>query len=247
MNENDIKKIDFFGKKIWKSQNVQASSNKYKTFNKLMQEFYIGSHMIFEDADIDEYKEFLKNKNIKDRVSTHYGKVGSHMQHSLKGKQLPETLFARGDFAISEDNEVMTQKTKGAYAKLKPGFTEIENVIKRENLCFLPFEEQKKRSKIIHAIWMQNENRSDGKSWLEALKNKEYLAHRLLDVPYYLLLKLESSIIRKTCSILKKPISSMMDQWLNRVQVTHYTSKKMGAGLSDNMPIYLRKRSLKEE
>lgn len=152
--------------RIWNSANVQSQvgPEKYNTYERLMSEFYSGTHMLFEENDDESVLTELERQighGIEVRDSSHYGKVGAQKHRHIRGEHLPETLFFHGLFAKNEE----AQKDE---CPIVPGkYAPAEHP---RDLCF-------------KAFWIQTERNPDGPDWTSWLK------HRTLDFVQYFFLK----------------------------------------------------------
>src|SRR5262249_2937136 len=127
----------------WESKNVQGNKNEYEKYKELMTEFYIGSHMLFEERDegsiLSELETKIK-KGIEERYSSHYKPVGTERHHHVRARQHPEILFHKGTFLHGQP---------GKYA---PDSSKDENQFK--------------------AFWIQTERTPDGPNFLSMLKHR---------------------------------------------------------------------------
>jgi len=149
LEKNEALLLDVISKRIWDSKNVQEKpkEKQYEEYKRLMTEFYVGSHMLFEEADDESILELLENQigpGVEPRFSSHYGKVGDEVQHHIMGKQLPELLFHHGIFKQKKERVI-----PGSYSKID-----------------LPKDKQFK------AFWIQAERTPDGPSRLSWLKHR---------------------------------------------------------------------------
>lgn len=160
--------LDMISKRIWSSKNVQqkASNEKYGEYKKLMTEFYVGSHMLFEEKENESVLKQLERsirEGIENRVSSHYGKVGAETHRHIRGKQLPETLFYHGIFNLKGGKK--KQVVPGIYAHGQKN----SRVFSKSNQ--------------FKAFWIQTERTPDGP------KFKNWLKHRSVDFLQYFFLK----------------------------------------------------------
>jgi hypothetical protein len=166
-SKNDQVLIDRISQMIWESK------QDYEKYKKMMQEFFIGTHMLFVETEKgNSTLEYLrKNATVNFRVSSHYGKVGAQTHNHIMGTQLPEVLFHEGDFG-KKDKKIL----KGKYFEKPMNHNP-------ELPCFILSEQERKEYQKIHAFWIQCERTPDGPSW------GDWLVHRTVDFSLYLFLK----------------------------------------------------------
>ncbi len=164
LTRNEAILVENISKKIWDSKNIQnlPDSDKYAEYKKLMTEFYIGTHMLFEEEENNSLLNTLStNAQVEERYSSHYGRIGGEKQHHIRGAQIPEALFHEGFFAVKKaDNKPLV----GKYFK---------------NLT----AEQQSDAKAKKFFWIQTERTPDGPDL------KSLIYHRTVDFVQYIFLK----------------------------------------------------------
>ncbi len=166
----EICKFFLIAKRIWRSTNVQENQDsyekKYDAFKHLMEEYVIGSHMVFEESiEGNKLKGVLaleilshigiepKKGRIQPRISSHYRHEGSRKQHQIEGSMFPAWLFDHAHLGYDTLSEkIATRNGQATYY---------------DHLC----QDMKKKHEKRLFTWGQNENTPFNSSPLSFLKH----------------------------------------------------------------------------
>lgn len=149
--------------RIWNSENVQKSENRYIEYKKLMTKYYSGANFHFEEHSLlqtlkdkigfKDDKKDMGRKQLAARVTSHFVKFVGEVEHvHLAGRQIPETVMHTVELCVNHDGQPVT----GIRADMHD--------------AKLPTRKY---------FWIQTENNPDGPDWTS------YLKHRSIDFVIY--------------------------------------------------------------